>query len=323
MKRSACAVFLALLSTSVVAGRPPVPQYSIVDLGMLPGGDFAEALNVNDRGQIVGWGGTATGESHAILWEDGNVIDLGTLGGSSSRAWGINDRGQIVGESDTATGDTHAFLWQGGEMFDLAEAGNFNRAFAINHRPEIVGHYQLDALLWRKGTLMPLGILSARDVNDRGVIAGSDSTGGEFHAVLWRGGEVIDLGTLPGGTGSEARSINNQGQVVGDSTVDGTIRAFLWEDGVMRELVGLLPGATFARDINNHGRSVGESMTDPNVIGGAVHAVLWNDGNPIDLGTFPGDRQSSAAAINDHGLIVGFSGSGGFQARAVAWIPRP
>jgi uncharacterized membrane protein len=80
-------------------------------------------------------------------------------------------------------------------------------------------------------------------------------------------------------------------------------------------------GFSFARDINNHGRTVGESVSNANVVGGAPHAVLWHGRNPIDLGTFPGDPLSSAAAIN-HGLIVGFSGAGGFQARAVAWIPH-
>jgi probable HAF family extracellular repeat protein len=318
MKRSALVLTLALMFGVAIAGRPQAPQYSIVDLGLLPGGNFAEALNVNDHGQIVGRGSTATGATHAILWNNGEAIDLGTLGGASSSAWGINNRGQIVGESETTTGDFHAFLWQQGEMFDLADAGDFNRAFAINHRAEIVGHFQANALLWRRGMLTELGIVAAVDINDRGVIAGSDNASGEFHAVLWKRGVVTDLGTPPGATSSAARSINNHGQVVGESTVG----AFLWDNGGMVALPGLIPGGfTFARDINNHGQIVGQSPSDPNVIGGAVHAVLWNDGDPIDLGTLPGDPLSSAAAINDHGLIVGFSGSGGLQARAVAWIP--
>ena len=132
------------------ARRTSTAAVLIVDLGVLPGGGFSEALNVNDRGQIVGWGGTATGEMHAILWENGQPIDLGTLGGATSRAWAINDRGQVVGESETATGDSHAFLWEDGRMIDLAEAGPFNRAYSINHKTEVVGHFQFDAVLWRR-----------------------------------------------------------------------------------------------------------------------------------------------------------------------------
>src|SRR5688500_14427299 len=105
MKRSAVVLTLAMVFSIVVAARQREPQYSIVDLRMLPGGGVSEALNVNDRGQIVGWGSTSTGEMHAILWQDGQPIDLGTLGGTMSRAWSINNRGQVVGESETATGD--------------------------------------------------------------------------------------------------------------------------------------------------------------------------------------------------------------------------
>ncbi len=218
MKRSALVLTLALLCSIALDGRPRPPQYSIVDLGTLPGGGFSNALNVNDRGQIVGLSGAADGTMHAVLWDNGVVIDLGTLGGTSSAAWDINNRGQIVGESDN-----RAFLWQDGEMFDLSEAGPFNRAFAINQRAQVVGHFQFEGVLWQKGTLTSLGILSAVDINDHGVVAGTDNVNDEFHAVLWQRGEVIDLGTSDrGGTGGAARcGINNRGQVVGDATVDG------------------------------------------------------------------------------------------------------
>ena len=81
----------------------------------------------------------------------------------------------------------------------------------------MVGHFQLDAVLWSRGTLTDLGIGSALAINDRGVIAGSDNVGGESHAVLLKRGEVIDLGTLPGDSMSAGRSVNNREQVVGES----------------------------------------------------------------------------------------------------------
>jgi probable HAF family extracellular repeat protein len=124
MKRNTVALTFALLFSLALAGRPQVPQYSVVDLGLLPGGTFAEARNVNNRGQVVGSGDNFAGDIHAILWEDGQAMDLGTLGGASSVAWGINDRGQIVGESEVDA-ESHAFLWQNGEMFDLGTAGEF------------------------------------------------------------------------------------------------------------------------------------------------------------------------------------------------------
>jgi probable HAF family extracellular repeat protein len=185
-----------------------------------------------------------------------------------------------------------------------------------------VGHHQLDALLWRKGILTSLGILSAVDINDRGVIAGSDDASGAFNAVVWNNAQVTALGTLPGDTSSAARAINRFGQVVGESSGDQGIHAFVWHNGQMIQLPGFLESPVRARDINNRGLIVGESATDPDVIGGAVRGILWTDGVPTNLGTLPGQPQSSAAAMNDHGLIVGYSGPGGFEGRAVAWIPR-
>ena len=325
MRRIPVILTCVLLFSIALAGHPRAARYSIVELPMLPGGAFAEAMNVNDRNQIVGWGGTETGGAHAILWQDGQAIDLGTLGGASSRAWGINNRGDVVGESETATGEDHAFLWRDGEMFDLAAAGPFSRAFAINHHGDVAGEAQLRAVLLRRGTRIDLpGMTSARDLNLHRVVTGLGPSGNQFHALIWKRGELIDLGTLPGGDFGAGRSINDRAQVVGESTVESTTHGFIWEDGVMVPLQDLVPGfATFARDINNRGQIVGSSVSNPNVVGGDSHAVLWNDRHdtPTDLGTLPGDPLSSAAAINDRNLIVGFSGAGGFNAHAVAWVP--
>jgi probable HAF family extracellular repeat protein len=71
---------------------------------------LATALAINERGQILGWRATEQGP-RAVVWEDGRVTDLGTLGGQVSNAVAINDRGQIVGSSETRSGETHAVLW--------------------------------------------------------------------------------------------------------------------------------------------------------------------------------------------------------------------
>ena len=38
-----------------------------MDLDTL-GGEFSSASAINDRGQIVGWSRTASGERHRVLW---------------------------------------------------------------------------------------------------------------------------------------------------------------------------------------------------------------------------------------------------------------
>ena len=55
------------------------------------------------------------------MWSNGQVINLGTLGGNQGSAVAINNKGQVVGY-DTTTGNgglLHAFIWEDGEMADL------------------------------------------------------------------------------------------------------------------------------------------------------------------------------------------------------------
>jgi probable HAF family extracellular repeat protein len=86
------------------------------DVGTLPGGRFAHANAINERGQITGDSeiSVASGfERHAFLYDRGRMTDLGTLGGPESVGTAIDDRGDVVGYSlppGAAGGHDHAFL---------------------------------------------------------------------------------------------------------------------------------------------------------------------------------------------------------------------
>jgi probable HAF family extracellular repeat protein len=82
-----------------------------MDLGTL-GGASSQALNINNRGFIVGWAEIGNGTEHAALWgPTTTAFDLGTLGGKSSYASGINVEGDVVGSAQTVWGVWHAVLW--------------------------------------------------------------------------------------------------------------------------------------------------------------------------------------------------------------------
>src|SRR5260370_5265000 len=74
------------------------------------GGPDSDELLINERRQIAGLSITtidlATHQPTVdpFLWENGKMIDLGTLGGVSGYPNMINGQGQIVGFSDVAGG---------------------------------------------------------------------------------------------------------------------------------------------------------------------------------------------------------------------------
>jgi probable HAF family extracellular repeat protein len=157
-------------------------------------GPWAQALAINDHGQIVGFFALAAGQYRAFLFQNSNLIDLGTLGGSQSQAHGINNRGQIVGFSSVSNGDQHAFLYEDGLMKDLG-GGVRSLAQGINDAGEIVGQSTDEdglptACLWTPKTgLMDLNnyienlsdgttpgftrLFHANDINGPGNIAAS------------------------------------------------------------------------------------------------------------------------------------------------------
>ncbi|MFO0954048.1 MAG: Calx-beta domain-containing protein [Isosphaeraceae bacterium] len=216
---------------------------------MLDLGPNTAAEDVNNAGQVVGHSGNPYVSTRAVLWQNGVMTDLGTLGGSSSSATAVNDAGQVTGVSSSATGTRSAFLWQGGVMHDLGPANESN------------------------------------DINPSGQLAGA---GAGPTATLWSpttpngtAGAYQSLGTLPPhgglfvndwflGSYAVAAGVNESGVVVGRSTdrymggdPDGgysyeIARAFVWADGAMQELP--LNDATA---VNLAGQIVGNSDGAP------------------------------------------------------------
>ena len=220
------------------------------DLGTL-GGSQADAEQINEAGQIIGFAATNTvgpdgcAILHPYFWENGTMQDIGTLGGTGFELSSLNQRGQVVGFSFLAGDHTfHPFLWSKGVLTDLGTlGGNTGQANWINDRGDIVGKADLpglatqvhDAVLWRKGQKLDLGVLSgdscsnAYFVNSHGQIVGT-SESFEFctlspepvgqHAFVREAGEPMEnLNTLiPSGASLDlayAVAINDRGEIAG------------------------------------------------------------------------------------------------------------
>jgi len=252
----------------------------IHDLGTL-GGSVSLAIGVNNRGQVVGLASTSTPDpfsvpglpgisigtqTQAFLWRNGQMRNLGTLGGPDAAAWIVNNRGQVTGVSYTndipnaSTGvpTLDPFLWESGRMIDLGTLGGTSGGpIALNNRGQVLGMSNLagdqsaDTFLWDNGTLTDLTAQSsggtlwlATAINDAGqIVGGASFPGRDFDAAVWQNGVLTDLGTLDGDCYSFADAINSRGQIVGSSyPCDGSVaRAFLWQNGVIHDLNELIP----------------------------------------------------------------------------------
>jgi probable HAF family extracellular repeat protein len=228
---------------------------AIQDLGTLGGPDSC-AVFINQRGQVAGYSytsstpnpGTGIPTIDAFLWEDGRMLDLGTLGGTLVFTGGLNEGGQAVGIS-TLPGDStfHPFLSHRGVLSDLGTlGGNMGAANSLNDSDEVVGQADLP---------------------------GSKA----HHAFRWRQGVMTDLGTQDGDPCSEALSINSRGQIVGGSKDCNTfLHAFLWEEGgPMIDLNSFVPASsdltlTVATLINDRGEIAVQGVLPD----GDTHAVL-------------------------------------------------
>jgi probable HAF family extracellular repeat protein len=118
-------------------------------LGTL-GGLTSNGKAINDSGAVVGYSLLSDGvTSHAFLYENGQMNDLGALGGTanSSEANAINNKGVIVGNSNG-----HAFVYENGLMTDLNTLIDPSLGFTlinatgINNLGQIVGYGTVNVL---------------------------------------------------------------------------------------------------------------------------------------------------------------------------------
>jgi probable HAF family extracellular repeat protein len=179
-------------------------QGTMTELQPYSGDSTSAATAINERGQAVGISGEcdqAVGRFSArrsVIWENGSVDTLPTLGGTSWHTpMDINERGDVAGFSNPpSAGDllgdfgANGFFWAKGsatvERIRPLDGNATSQAMGINDRRQVVGvsfggTAGLRAFLWENGVawnlndlvnIKPNVLLSAQHINDAGQITG-------------------------------------------------------------------------------------------------------------------------------------------------------
>ena len=281
---------------------------ALTDLGTLGGPNSFGNYRPNDFGDAGGYSDLSIADPNqedfcgfgtqlvclAYFWHHGAMHALPTLGGSNSAGFGVNDLGDLAGSAENA----------------IQEPTCVGTGQVLQYKP----------VIWRQGRIHELPTLGSDPVggiyaiNDLGEAIGQtgpclgEAFGGSDHAVLWKNGNAIDLGSLGGTANNTPQDLNILGQVVGYSNISGdaTFHAFLWQRGKMTDL-GTLPGDvhSVAEGINIRGEVVGRS-SDADFNG---RGWIWQNGVMTDLNTLiPASSPMyilEGTSNNDLGQIVG------------------
>jgi uncharacterized membrane protein len=263
-------------------------------LGGIRGAAATGHVNLNNRGQTVGFYADAQGEVRSFVKDQrGRVATFVVPGAPVTLAAGINDRGQVAGtyyDRGAAIGQVpppgtlHGFIRQpGGRVITIDLPARFNGTSVtgtavtdINNRGQVVGHY------------------SDPDGNRRGFLREAN---GRITPIAL--GLVVD----------KVLTLNDRGQVAGAYSDPGTagqvpipantLHGFVWNQGRLTRLDVPRSVATLPLGINNAGHITG-SYADVN---GRKHGFLlqWGRYARIDA---PGRSDTDAWGINDRGQIV-------------------
>lgn len=243
------------------------------------------AMEINNRSQVVGSYNIATNVNHGFIWENGVAWDVG-INGTYTSARHINDNGQVVGQDSRS-----AYFLSNGVLTYI-------------NVPDVTSIYPIT-------------------INEDGTVLAMDYSHSPERSFLWKDGVTTFIGTL-GGASERSVALNGRCQVAGSSYNDsGEYHAFLYTDGAMVDLGAL--GGTYPNghtyssgyDLNNIGQVVGASLATNNT---NFHAVLWETaaGNPPSIDPIPGTSADEGSELTVDAVFHD-DDTGGPHTASVGW----
>ena len=313
-------ILLGLVAWPVLAGDHSYTYYDIGVFGCLED-PFTVATDLTDTGVVTGYSSTpdcTTG--HAFTWANGLMTDLDEYyeEGIFFGVQAISQTRVILGAGDpdkvlVRIGDGMVFplpVPRECEMQSNSRGINDTGTMAVGQCDTNGSGVFAPALyLIDEGMSLALEMLpglpddadaEATGVNDDGVVVGKVLSG-EQRSFYWIDGELTEIPNLLGGEGVIANAINNHGLIVGLAGTADDFPAMSYDLNTEKMTV-LGPGSP--EDVNDRAMAVGRDIID--FI--AVHAILYEDGEAIDLSAFfppPLADDSRPNAINNYGWIVG------------------
>lgn len=303
---------------TTLPGDHPVP-IALEALPALSGFTASAANDLNANGAVVGWAENAAGQRHAVLWQNGTVVDL-TPTAVTAEARHIDGAGLVVGTSKAnASPMTSVFGHRGslvtlfsGNVVTVAApgggvvAGTADGALYIS----VGGQAAATAIALPTGAVSPV----VHQVGSGGHVVGRFEIGGLLRAFRWHAGTLTTLADAE----SEAVAVNASGDAVGwvrDGAGNMVAHRFA-SDGTSASLGTLDGDESYAVAINDGGLVVGNAMT----AAGQWHGVTWTGATAArDLGTL--GLSSDARLVSASGFVAGTSTNGFGVATTVLWLP--
>jgi len=173
----------------------------IAEFPLFTGDTSGAATAINEQGQAVGISGICDQSvgrytaKHALLWDNGKVVDLGNLGAPWwNTPTNINQRGDVVGfagaPNDPDGNFLQAFIWtakDGIQPLGFLPGDVHSEAYGINEKRQVVGlscdaDGNCRAFIWENGVMRDLNdfkpasytalLEQAKDINEAGEISG-------------------------------------------------------------------------------------------------------------------------------------------------------